>query len=579
MQLTNLLSLSPISEEKIVMNLNTENSDALIYETEELRFTVLGGIRLEGLDRMRVTLKIEVHERKFKHYLNNPELSALAIRHNIDLYNDTQVEKLLRKTAERLETGVSSLSKAVADLTSKLEEYRLAEMQAQQQVKEREKKQLTEQERKEAVEFLSAPGLLQRTGEMLGISGITGEENNRLLMYLIFTSRKREQPLHIISLGSSGTGKTYLQEKTGELIPDEDKIEITTLSDNAFYYFERTELKNKLVLIEDFAGALGVLYPLRELKSKQRITKTVTIKDTKGNTRTIHLRVEGPVCIAGCTTQESIYEDNANRSFLIYLDESEEQDDRIMEYQRRKSAGKINTEEEKRAKELMQNCQRVLQPITVRNPFAPDLRIPSEVFKPRRTNAHYLQFIEAVTFYHQYQRKQQCDEETGELYIETSAEDIQESNKLLKEILLRKSDELTGACRNYFERLKNYLKEAKQSTFTNKEIRTVLRLPLSTVKRYHLELLQCNYLKLSTDKKQEGYRYEVVSYEEYAALQQSINTVLEDTFKRLSGSVVAQLSSEPLEKQKTNELNSRLTKPSKKTIRHKKIRADEKLAG
>jgi hypothetical protein len=561
------------------MNLNIENSDALVYETEELRFTVLGGIRLDGLDRMRVTLKIEVHERKFKHYLNNPELSALAIRHNIDLYNDTQVEKLIRKTAERLETGVSNLAKAVADLTSELEEYRLAQMHAQQQVKEREKKQLTEQERKEAMEFLSAPDLLRRTGEMLGISGITGEETNRLLMYLIFTSRKREQPLHIISLGSSGTGKTYLQEKTGELIPEEDKIEITTLSDNAFYYFERSELKNKLILIEDFAGALGVLYPLRELKSKQRITKTVTIKDTKGSTRTIHLRVEGPVCIAGCTTQESIYEDNANRSFLIYLDESEEQDERIMDYQRRKSAGNINTDEEKRAKERMQNCQRVLQPITVRNPFAPDLRIPAEVFKPRRTNAHYLQFIEAVTFYHQYQRKQQCDSDTGELYIETTAEDIAESNRLLKEILLRKSDELTGACRNYFERLKAHVKGSKQSTFTNKEIRTVLRLPLSTVKRYHLELLQCNYLKLAVDKKQEGYRYEVVSYEEYAALQQRINTVLEETFQRLSSPVVAQLSSEPLEKQKTNGLSSRLTKPSKKTIRHKKMMSDEKLAG
>ena len=39
--------------------------------------------------------------------------------------------------------------------------------------------------------------------------------------------------------------------------------------------------------------------------------------------------------------------------------------------------------------------------------------IPKEVFKPRRTNAHYLAFIEAVTFYHQYQEK--ChDTETGE---------------------------------------------------------------------------------------------------------------------------------------------------------------------
>ena len=332
-------------------------------------------------------------------------------------------------------------------------------------------------------------------------------------------------------------------------------------------------------MIEDLAGALGVLYPLRELKSKQRITKTVTIKDSKGATRTIHLLVEGPVCIAGCTTEESIYEDNANRSFLIYLDESTEQDERIMEYQRKKSAGTVNTEEEKAARILMQNCQRMLKPITVRNPFAEQLKIPQEVFKPRRTNAHYLQFIEAITFYHQFQREQKCDKETGELYIETTLEDIQASNMLLKEILLRKSDKLTGACRNHFERLKQHLKENKQTTFCNKEIEAAMRLPLSTVKRYHLELMQCNYLKLAADKKRDGYRYEVVNYNEYKALQERINSVLEDTLKRLNGSPSAQLISEPMEQKKISKLGLQPIQPIKKATGNKKNNIHESIAG
>ena len=52
-------------------------------------------------------------------------------------------------------------------------------------------------------------------------------------------------PLHIVSLGASGTGKTHLQEKVGELIPEEDKLEITSLSENAFYYFGQRELKKQ----------------------------------------------------------------------------------------------------------------------------------------------------------------------------------------------------------------------------------------------------------------------------------------------------------------------------------------------
>lgn len=77
-------------------------------------------------------------------------------------------------------------------------------------------------------------------------------------------------------LGPSGTGKTWLQERVSELIPEEDKLEITMLSMNAFYYFSKDELKNKLLLIEDMDGVDNVLYPLRELQSKRRISKTVT---------------------------------------------------------------------------------------------------------------------------------------------------------------------------------------------------------------------------------------------------------------------------------------------------------------
>jgi hypothetical protein len=47
----------------------------------------------------------------------------------------------------------------------------------------------------------------------------------------------------------------------GELIPAEDVIQITSLSENAFYYFGKQELKHKLVLIEDLDGAGEVLYP------------------------------------------------------------------------------------------------------------------------------------------------------------------------------------------------------------------------------------------------------------------------------------------------------------------------------
>lgn len=513
--------------------LNTGNPESITYHTEEILYTILGGIRLEGLDRLRVTIKIEVINRKFQHYLNNPDIAALAIRQNLDLYSITQVEKLSRLIAERLEVGVTQVNKDLSDITNELERYRLQQIEEKHHAERKMPKALTPQDRAAAIQFLQQKNLLQATNELIGKSGIVGEELNRLIMWLIYTSRKTNKPLHIISMGSSGTGKSHLQEKVGELIPEEDKIEITALTENAFYYFDKAALGHKLILIEDLDGIWKALYPLRELQSKQRISKTITIKDKNGNTKTIHLKVHGPVCIAGCTTKESIYEDNANRCFLIYLDESKEQDERVMNYQRKISAGKINTTDEANAKQLLQNVQSVLQPITVINPFAEQLKIPNEVFKKRRTNAHYLAFIEVITFFKQYEREQKVDEATGEMYIETTIEDIAEANELLKQILLRKSDELNGATRNYFEELKQHLTKSNQSSFTNTSIRNGLRIPISSVKRYHAALLDAGLIKKVESRNTKAYHYEIISKEEYAKLQSSIATALDEALQRL----------------------------------------------
>jgi hypothetical protein len=530
--------------------IDTTNPNAITYITEELGFTILGGIRMDGLDRLRVTIRIEVTNRKFEHYQNNPEIAALPVNHNLDLYNDVQVEKLIRKAAERLEVGTLQITKSIADITRQLELYRLQKIENEQRETRNEKRVLTAEEKEAAINFLQQTNLMQRTNEAIGKAGVIGEDANRLLMYVIFTSRKRENPLHIISFGSSGAGKSHLQEKVAELIPEEDKVPSTSFTSNALYYFGEYDLQHKIILIEDMDGAETVLYALRELISKKYIVKLVPQKDSKGVTRTTMFKVNGPVTVAGCTTQEKIYEDNANRSFLIYIDESKAQDENIMQYQRKKSAGTINTEEEKSIKQLLQNTQRLLQPVQIRNSYAEQLQIPTEVFKPRRTNAHYLQFIEAVTFYHQYQREKQTDIQTGETYINTTLEDIAEANKLMKEILLRKSDELSGATRNYFELLKQQLQDSQQSVFTNKEVKQLLRLPISTVKRYNLELLQSNYIKRKENKQSKSYSFEITSYEEYSQLQNSIATVLDDIYNSLQAQrpTTAQTISEPIKR-------------------------------
>jgi DNA primase catalytic core len=300
--------------------LNTQNPELLIYDNGELYVEVLGGIKLTGLDRMKVTLKVRRKEK-----LHNPQW------YSIDLYNQVQREQTISSVSEAIDISHHEATQGFISLITALEQHRMQKMESLTPKLEK-RPEMTPAARQAAIGELKKEQLLERHNKMIGLTGIVGEEKNRMIAYLIYTFRRQQSPLHIMFLGASGSGKTYLQEKVSELIPPEDKIEITQITENALYYFKQEELKHKLILFEDLDGALQVFYPLRELQTKKRISKTVTLKDSKGNLKTITIVVEGPVCISGCTTKERIYEDNANRCVLLYIDMSKEQDSRIMGY-------------------------------------------------------------------------------------------------------------------------------------------------------------------------------------------------------------------------------------------------------
>ena len=195
-----------------------------------------------------------------------------------------------------------------------------------------------------------------------------------------------------------------------------------------------------------------------------------------------------------------------------------------MDYQRNLSAGKINTSQEQQVKELLRDVQSVLKPVKVRNPFAELLKLPDYIFKPLRTNSHYLQFIEIVTFYHQYQRplKSMAD---GTKYIETTVEDIEAANELLKDILLAKSDELPKIIRDFFEGLKYHLKASQKQSFYSKDVRNRLRLNPMTVNRYIRDLEHRGYIKRSGGNRKNGFEYEVANWEEYGQLQEGMKVL------------------------------------------------------
>lgn len=513
----------PFKEAKKALDLEIIKENYYLYEVEELKIEVLGGIAIEQLDKLQCTLRIT----------RKPQRNALdKIRQSVNLYNAGQVKGLVTRLHDELELPMQSLRLIIANLTEELEAYRTAE-QRTGRAEIIAVRRLTTARKRAALAYLESGDLLENTWTDLSRVGIVGEKENALIMYLCFSSRKLEKPLHVISLGSSGSGKTHLQESIGGLMPEEEVMNVTSLSDQALYYYPKDSLKNKLFLVEDLDGmSEDAQYALRELKSKGRLSKYVPVKDDKGKSSTQLIEVEGPICFGGCTTRERLYEDNANRCLLLYRDESKQHKEAVMQEQRRAAAGKVNKLEQEQLKEQFKDVQMLLEPITVVNPYAEALVLPSRVFKPLRTNAHYLQFIEVITFYHQHQRKRKKSQ-SGRVYIETTLEDIEWANRLMKGVLLSKSDELSWGVRDFLEKLKDWLKDNELESFKSQQIRDALRIDPENLKYYLRKLKQYGQLKVIGGSRYTGLEYEVVKLEEYEELKQDLNSVLDRNLEKI----------------------------------------------
>ncbi|HFG0566897.1 TPA: toprim domain-containing protein, partial [Flavobacterium psychrophilum] len=119
-----------------------------------------------------------------------------------------------------------------------------------------------------AIEFLKGKDLLKRLNELIGKSGIVGEENSRLLLFLIIISYMNKSPIHAIIQGSSGSGKTLIISRIADLMPQEDVLRFTRITESSLYNWGEFDLFRKIIIIEDLDGLKEeALYALRELIS------------------------------------------------------------------------------------------------------------------------------------------------------------------------------------------------------------------------------------------------------------------------------------------------------------------------
>ena len=90
-------------------------------------------------------------------------------------------------------------------------------------------------DRQRCLDFLKSQNLLAGINELIERAGIVGEENNRLLLFVVASSYAMPQPLHALIQGASGSGKTRLLSTVAEMMPTEEVERYTRVTESSFY--------------------------------------------------------------------------------------------------------------------------------------------------------------------------------------------------------------------------------------------------------------------------------------------------------------------------------------------------------
>jgi len=445
----------------------------------------------------------------------------------LDLYEFNQVEKTCKTVAEKLGLRKDLIEKDLSQLTELLEFYREKQQHNKSQNNQKTVTVPTASATK-CIEFLKSENLIQKFNKLIGKCGIVGEENNRILLFVIASSYKMQDTLHALIQGSSGSGKTRLLKIISDLMPTEDVKKYTRVTDNSFYNQDEYFFVNKLVCFEDLDGLKEeALLAVRELQSNEILRTSTSLKDKNGSITGGERIVRGPIASLSCTTKGETYEDNISRSFLIAVDESRKQTLKVIEYQNNVSAGLVNKDEAKKIKIFVQNCIRLLQPYEVVNPYANQIQLPETAHKIRRLNELYQSFVRQITLLNQYQRKR---DKQGRLI--TDKADLQTACDILFESIVLKVDELDGSLRQFFERLKAYLKDQEQE-FTQREIRQELNISKAQCSRNIGRLQSMEYITSKYSNNLRRVSYKVDYWDNYAKIRAKIKDDLTNQINEL----------------------------------------------
>ena len=179
----------------------TRQGPRYVFESPTLRYRLLG-VRSTFVSSLRVNVRAEC--------------AGLSFLDNVDLYSARSRALFSAAASAALSLEPSRVEKDLLFIVDHLEAERDREML---QANPAERRELTEEERRAGMELLQSPDLFDRIASDLAALGYVGEELNKQLLYIAASSRKMADPISVVILSQSASGKSLLVESVRRLMP------------------------------------------------------------------------------------------------------------------------------------------------------------------------------------------------------------------------------------------------------------------------------------------------------------------------------------------------------------------------
>ena len=475
----------------------SKDGSSTIFTFTDVTYRV-SGAKDVFVTSLRVNIKAilrQTQEPGEEKYFDNLDLYSARSRSNYSL----QLSRIFGIEPKRIEK----------DLIMILEYFEDKRDRKQKESREEAKPVLTEEERLAGLEFLKSPNLFDEIVKDMNVLGYVGEDLNKQLLYICASSRILDDPVSVLILSESASGKSMLVDTVRKLIPPEDVIAVTSLSDQALNYIK--DLLHKFLILGEAVHSDEIEHSIREMLSGKELSRLVTVKDEKTGKMESTL-FKRPVIVSSVmsSTNSSVNPENASRCFVINTDESKEQTRRIHEIQRQKYSLTRHFEKASVIPEIIkkhQSAQRLLRKVLVVNPFGEYLDFPDNMMRTRRDNDRFLDLIACVCFLRQYQKISQWVDKEASLteFIECDLKDYGIAYNIMVNGVLASSlleipkgvvilyGEIRRMVRNMSEKAGIKPEEA---SFIQRDIREYSKFSADSIKKYLNNLVDLEYIQI-----------------------------------------------------------------------------------